>query len=174
MKNELTIEGFLADRQGARFADVVHDGRLDFGVVLGFFNDPARQTRMEDAERHHDTAALAGVVRELENTEPFLSFFPSHDGHTTRRTRQAIGVIVRIVMEGLGWQKTGRKGSLGQRARVPARTGEPGAYHNTSGISWWFTRAERYEKPVVPPYPVVGRELPTEMRPRDAARENSK
>jgi hypothetical protein len=161
---QLTTAEFLADRQGSRFPDVVEDRRLGFQALLGFFNDPARRVRMEDAEREHDRPALAGVVRELENAEPFRSFFAHYDGHTTRRVRQAVGVIVRMVMEQRGWRKSGRKGSLGQRARVPARTTEPGAYHNTSGLSWWFTRAERYEKPGETPYPSVGQELPPSMR----------
>ena len=156
----LTESGFLSDKQGSKFTDVVGDPRLDFQALLDFFNDRARQVRMEDSEKHHDRPALAGVVRELENTEPFRSFFPRHDGHTTRRTRQAIGVVVRMVMEKRGWTKTGRKGSLGQRAQVRPRTTSPGAYCNTSGLSWWFTRSERYERPDEPPYPSVGRGLP--------------
>jgi hypothetical protein len=66
-------------------------------------------------------------------------------------------VIVRILMEKRGWEKTGRKGSLGQRASVRPRTTTPGAYHNTSGLSWWFTRSERYEKVGEPLYPTVGK-----------------
>jgi len=44
-------------------------------------------------------------------------------------------------MEGRGWQKTGRKGSLGVRASGAART----PAHNTGGLAFWFLRAERYE-----------------------------
>ena len=156
----LTVKEFLSDKQGSRFADVVDDSRLDFQALLAFFNDSKRQTRMDDAERHYDKPALAGVVRELENTEPFRSFFPSYDGHATRRVRQATGVVVRMIMEKRGWKKTGRKGSLGQRAQVRPRTTSPGAYHNTSGLSWWFTRSERYQKPDEPPYPAVRLGLP--------------
>ena len=154
----LTMKEFLSDRQGSRFIDVVKDPRLDFQTVLDFFNGSARQTRMEDSEKHHDRPALAGVVRELENTEPFKSFFQRYDGHTTRRVRQAIGVVVRMLMEKRGWRKTGRKGSLGQRASVRPRTRTPGAYHNTSGLSWRFTRSERYEKQGETAYPAVGKD----------------
>jgi hypothetical protein len=59
--------------------------------------------------------------------------------------RQAIGVVVRMIMEHLGWKKTGRKGSLGVRAPVSPRTATPGAYHNTGGLAFWFLRAQRYE-----------------------------
>ena len=48
---------------------------------------------------------------------------------------------------GLGWQKTGRKGSLGTRAKVAAGTRAPGAYQNAHGLARWFTRCERYVKP---------------------------
>lgn len=165
----LTEREFLADKQGSRFTDVVGDTRLEFQAVLEFFCDPARQVRMEDAEKHHDRPALAGVVRELENTEPLMSFLAGYDGHTTRRVRQAIGVVVRLIMEKRGWEKTGRKGSLGQRASVPARTTRPGAYHNTSGLSWWFTRSERYEKMSESAYPAVGKDrVPGKKRPRGA------
>ena len=154
----LTIEEFLSDKQGSRFIDVAKDPRLDFQTVLDFFNGSARQTRMEDSEKHHDRPALAGVVRELENTEPFKSFFQGYDGHTTRRVRQAIGVVVRMLMEKRGWKKAGRKGSLGQRTKVQARTTTPAAYHNSSGLSWWFTRSERYEKQGETAYPAVGKD----------------
>jgi hypothetical protein len=75
------------------------------------------------------------------------------DPHAVRNTRfrQAVGVLVRIVMERRGWRKTGRKGSLGVR-----RTNANGsAAHNTGGLAFWFLRAERYERPEGMPYPTV-------------------
>ena len=119
----LTREAFLADPQGVKFKDVVGDGRIPFDELLEFFSDPPRQVRMQDSERYHDRPALAGVVRELE--EHYEHVFGEDSGRTTYRYRQAVGVIVRMVMEGLGWTKTGVKGSLANRAR-------------------WFTKAERY------------------------------
>jgi hypothetical protein len=85
---------------------------------------------------------LAGVVRELE-AEPAIDEFLSVV-HTRRSTRlrQAIGVLVRIIMEQRGWQKTGKKGSLGVRAAKATRTPS----HNTGGLAFWFIRAERYER----------------------------
>jgi hypothetical protein len=60
-------------------------------------------------------------------------------------------VLVRIIMEGKGWQKTGRKGSLGVRAarakHIPA--------HNTGGLAFWFVRAERYKLADGMPYQSV-------------------
>lgn len=136
---------FAGDNQGRRFTDVLNDDRISFAEILDFFDDPDRQRRMIDSELHHDRPALAGVVRELESRPEVHRFFLDHDGHTTTRLRQAIGVVVRIVMEKHGWRTTGRKGSLGVRASVPARTTRAGAYHNTGGLALWFTRAERYE-----------------------------
>jgi hypothetical protein len=47
-----------------------------------------------------------------------------------------------MIMERRGWQKTGRKGSLGVRA--PRVENTPA--HNTGGLALWFLRAERYER----------------------------
>lgn len=136
---------FSHDHQGRRFADVMSDTRISFPAILTFFEDAARQQRLVDSELHHDRPALAGVVRELEHRRDVDQFFRTNDGHVTTRFRQAIGVVVRIIMEAKGWGTTGRKGSLGVRAKVPSRTTTAGAYHNTGGLAVWFTRAERYE-----------------------------
>lgn len=152
------LERFAEDNQGRRFTDVLSDTRISFAEILRFFDDPDRQRRMIESELHHDRPALAGVVRELEARPEVHRFFLDNDGHTTTRLRQAVGVVVRIIMEGHGWRTTGRKGSLGVRASVPARTATAGAYHNTGGLALWFTRAERYELPGGMPFrPVAER-----------------
>ena len=138
---------FNQDAQGRRFADVMADTRISFPAILAFFDDPDRQRRMIESEEHHDRPALAGVICELEERPDVHDFFLNNDGHTTTRFRQAVGVVVRIVMENHGWRTTGRKGSLGLRTNVTPRTTTPGAYHNTGGLALWFTRAERYELP---------------------------
>jgi len=51
-------------------------------------------------------------------------------------------------MERRGWQKTGRKGSLGVRATGAERS----PAHNTGGLAFWFVRAERYERPEGMPF----------------------
>ena len=142
----ITREGFLEDRQGRTFRDVLDDPEQPFDDVLAFFDDAERQRRMEDAETHHDRAALSGVVRELEAHSAVDQFLASKDPRRTKRLRQAVGVAVRIIMEQRGWKKTGRKGSLGVRANVVRGTKTPGAYHNTGGLAFWFLRAERYER----------------------------
>jgi hypothetical protein len=136
---------FAQDRQGRRFADVLNDARISFPAILAFFNDSQRQRRLIESELHHDRPALAGVICELEHRQDVDQFFRTNDGHMTTRFRQAIGVVVRIIMESHGWKTTGRKGSLGVRVKAPSRTTTAGAYHNTGGLAVWFTRAERYQ-----------------------------
>ncbi len=145
-------EQFAQDRQGRRFADVLNGTRISFAAILDFFNHPDRQRRLVESELHHDRPALAGVVRELEHRQDVDKFFRTNDGHVTTRFRQAIGVVVRVIMEAHGWKTTGRKGSLGVRAKVATRTPSAGAYHNTGGLAVWFTRAERYELVAGSPY----------------------
>jgi hypothetical protein len=138
---------FLGDRQGRTFSDVANDPRLCFDTVLEFFSDEGRQRRMEEAEIHHDRPPLAGVVRELESQPLIDDFLASSSPSRAKRLRQAIGVIVRMVMDGRGWVKSGKKGCLGVRAPGARPTAAAGAFHNTGGLAFWFLRAERYARP---------------------------
>jgi hypothetical protein len=151
----ITHQEFLLDRQGRTFADVLNDPEQPFDAVLDFFNNADRQRRMEESERHHNRPPLAGVVRELESQPCVDEFLSSKHPRRTKRLRQAIGVVVRMVMERLGWKKTGKKGSLGVRAKISGHTSTPGTYHNTGGLAFWFLRAERYEEPEGKRYPSV-------------------
>jgi hypothetical protein len=151
----ITREDFHQDRQGRTFADVLNDSDQPFDEVLAFFNDEGRQRRMEESELHHDRAPLSGVVRELEAQQSVDSFLSSKHPQRTKRLRQAVGVVVRMIMERHGWKKTGKKGSLGVRATVAFRTPTPGAYHNTGGLALWFLRAERYQQPEGVTFPSV-------------------
>lgn len=142
MDSTISREEFLSDRQGRTFADVVNDSEQPFDVTLEFFNCADRQRRMEESEIHHDRAPMAGVVRELESVPEVNKFLGTYQSQRNQRLRQAIGVIVRMIMERRGWKKTGKKGSLGVRSSsVP---GTPN--HNTGGLAFWFLRAERYEQ----------------------------
>jgi hypothetical protein len=141
---KITRQDFIQDRQGRTFADVFNDTEQPFDGVLAFFNDEDRQRRMVEAEIHHDRAPLAGVVRELEAQAAIDDFLSSKHPHRTKRLRQAVGVVVRMIMKNLGWKKTGKKGSLGVRTKVSAHSTKPGSHHNTGGLAYWFLRAERY------------------------------
>ena len=145
VKVTITRQDFLQDRQGRTFADVLKDPQQPLDAVLAFFDDKDRQRRMVEAEIHHDRPALAGVVRELESEPSIDGFLSSQHPRRTKRLRQAVGVVVRMIMDRLGWKKTGKKGSLGVRATVSPHTATPGAYHNTGGLAFWFLRAERDE-----------------------------
>ncbi len=151
----ITREDFLQDRQGRTFADVLNDPEHPFDAVLAFLSTEERQRRMQESEIHHDRAPLAGVVRELESQPPVKNFLSSQHPQRTKRLRQAVGVVVRMIMERLGWKKTGKKGSLGVRAKVAPKTATPGAYHNTGGLAFWFLRAERYQRQGGRPFPSV-------------------
>jgi hypothetical protein len=110
---------------------------------------------MEESELHHNRPPLAGVVRELESQGDVDRFLASEHPRRTKRLRQAVGVVVRMIMERRGWRKTGRKGSLGVRAAREDHSAKPGAYHNTGGLAFWFLRAERYERSEGMPYQSV-------------------
>ena len=148
IKTRISQTDFLDDTQGKTFADVVNDPKQPFDVVLDFFSDAERQRRMEESELHHDRSPLAGVVRELESHPEIDRFLAGAQIRRNTRFRQAIGVLVRIIMERRGWQKTGRKGSLGVRGTKSSQT----PAHNTGGLAFWFLRAERYELPNGMPY----------------------
>jgi hypothetical protein len=141
VKVAITREEFLKDRQGRTFVDVLNDPAQPFDEALEFFNNPDRQRRMEESETHHDRAPMAGVVRELESLPGINKFLGTVQAQRNQRLRQAIGVLVRMIMERRGWRKTGKKGSLGVRSA--AMRGTPN--HNTGGLAFWFLRAERYE-----------------------------
>jgi hypothetical protein len=144
----ITRDEFLSDRHGKTFADVLNDPDAPFDEVLEFFNDADRQRRMEDSEIHHDRAPLAGVVRELESVPAIGQFLSTLHRRRTARLRQAIGVLVRMIMERRGWRTTGKKGSLGVRGSSDSRT----PYHNTGGLALWFLRAERYRREAGMPF----------------------
>ena len=117
---------------------------------------------MEDSEIHHDRAPLAGVVRELESVPAVRQFLATLHRRRSARLRQAIGVVVRMIMERRGWRTTGKKGSLGVRGSRDSRT----PYHNTGGLALWFLRAERYRREAGMPFRSV-RELCEELGAAD-------
>lgn len=160
----VTRDEFMNDRQGRTFADVWDDPEQPIDELLALLNDEQRQRRMEESETHHDRPPLAGIVRELESQPGIDRFLASAHPRRTKRFRQAVGVLVRIIMEARGWQKTGRKGSLGVRAKIEPHTESAGAYHNTGGLAYWFLRAERYEPVGGRPYQTVKERVATMER----------
>jgi hypothetical protein len=149
--SRITRQDFLSDRQGRTFADVLNAPVVPFDALLLFLSDEARQQRMEDSEIHHDRPALAGVIRELEALPEIDAYLREVHLQESKRFRQATGVLVRMIMERRGWKKTGKKGSLGVRAKSDRALPS----HNTGGLAFWFIRAERYEKKDGMPYQTV-------------------
>ena len=147
----ITRDTFREDSQGRRFSDVVNDPDQPFDTVLEFFNDPDRQRRMEESEIHHDRPPLSGVVRELEYHPAINRLLAGTHAQRSKRLRQAIGVVIRMIMQARGWRKTGRKGSLGVRTHKDGLSTD----HNTGGLAFWFIRAERYERAEGMPYQSV-------------------
>src|SRR3954451_10128440 len=141
MTTSITRDDFLADRQGRTFSDVVTGSERPFAAALAFFDDDSRQRRMEESEIHHNRAPLAGVVRELESLPAVNRFLARIHPLRSQRFRQAIGVLIRMIMEQRGWEKTGKKGSLGVRNTSAAG----GPRHNSGRLAFWFLRAERYK-----------------------------
>jgi hypothetical protein len=127
----ITRNEFLSDRHGKTFADVLNDSDARFDEVLEFFNDATRQQRMDD-----------------ESLPAVRDFLATLHRRRSARLRQAIGVLVRMIMERRGWRRTGKKGSLGVRGTPNSRT----PYHNTGGLAFWFIRAERYRREAGMPY----------------------
>ena len=113
---KLTRQLVLADRQGRTFTDVLNDPEQPFDEVLDFFNDPGSAAadgrvgiapQPPAAGRRGPRAGIAAGRRSVSG---------SQHPRRTKRLRQAVGVVVRMIMELRGWQKTGKKGSLGVRA----------------------------------------------------------
>lgn len=151
----ITRNDFVYDRQGRTFADVWENPQQPFDELLEFFEAEDRQRRMEEAEIHHDRPALAGVVRELESQPAIDEFLSTAEPRDAKRFRQAVGVLVRMIMEARGWQKTGRKGSMGVRSKTDPQSNSAGTAHNTGGLAFWFLRAERYQPENGLPFPAV-------------------
>lgn len=117
----MTLERFLSDPHAAKYSDVLRDHPDAIARLLEILDDPDYQTQLVDAEAKWGRSALSGVNAAIE-ADPRIT-----PALASPRFRQAVGVAVRLTMEGLGWSKTGRKGSVrGSQA---------------------FTRAERYAPP---------------------------
>lgn len=115
----LEAEDFRRDPHARRYRGQLHDHPLAFKRLFELLNDPANEQRLMDAESY-GKPALAGVVRFIE-ADPEIAALVESD-----RFRQTVGVAIKLKMAKLGWQKTGRKGTV-------------------SGARY-FAKAERYTK----------------------------
>lgn len=115
----LRAEDFTRDPHAAKYRDQLEAHPLAFERLCALLNDPANEQRLVDAEMY-GKPALAGVVRFIED-DPDIATLVESD-----RFRQTVGVAVKLKMAKLGWDKTGKKGTV------------TGARH--------FAKAERYTK----------------------------
>lgn len=123
---KLTVDEFAAESQGRTFADVIARAPAALGDTLEVLSDSAAQRSMEESEELHERPALAAAVKRIEGL-PSVQKVMKDDGNFAKRFRQATGAAARIIMEGRGWKKTGRKGSV--------------------GVGEFFNKAEHYVRP---------------------------
>lgn len=123
---KLTVDDFATDSQGRTFADVIAGARAALGETLDVLSDSAAQRSMEESEDLHERPALAAVIKRIEQLAAVRKLMKG-DRNFARRFRQATGAAARIIMEGRGWKKTGRKGSV--------------------GVGEFFNKAEHYVRP---------------------------
>jgi hypothetical protein len=111
------------------------------------------------------------VIRELESQPEIDAFLAEIHRQQSKRLRQATGVVVRMIMERRGWKKTGKKGSLGVRAK----SSQKHPSHNTGGLAFWFIRAERFERESGMPFRTVRQrrqKYPAQKRQASQSRAN--
>jgi len=143
MKSTITMKDFLGDGQGRRFADVANDPHVQWDKWVAWLNNRPRQECLEMAEVHFDMPALAGILRELE-AEPFVrDYFDRRTPQATLRTKQALGVLVKLHMERRGWSTTGTKGPLGRRDPLYSGRGD---HNGPRSFSRYWQSAERYKR----------------------------
>jgi hypothetical protein len=106
----MNLTTFCNDVQGRTYTDVINDSRFDFEEILHFFNSQERIDRILVAQEHFKLPPLGGVAVEIEQHSAFKVLQESP--RTCHRLKQAIGVIVRIIMEQNGWEKTAEDGSM--------------------------------------------------------------
>lgn len=123
----ITFQEFSQDAQGRKYTDVFRSALVELEATLGVLARADVQQRMLDAERHHDRPALAGAVVDIEAVPVVAHFLATAPKNSRDRFKRAVGAAARIVMEGLGWKKTGKKSAI--------------------GAGTYFFNAERYEEP---------------------------
>ncbi len=123
----ITLKEFTDDAQGRKYTDVLTAMGAELQAALGVLTRAEVQLRMLDAEEHHDRPALAGAIHDIEEQPTVKTLLATAPKNSRDRFKRAIGAAARIVMEGLGWKKTGRKSAI--------------------GAGQYFSIAERYEAP---------------------------
>lgn len=103
----ITADDFARDSHASRYQGELSRHAEAFHSLFGLLNDAANEQRLIDAEMH-GLPALSGIVRFIE-ADPIIARSLG-DGSFTVRTRQTVGVAVKLKMAKLGWRTTGKKG----------------------------------------------------------------
>ncbi|WP_420609516.1 hypothetical protein [Candidatus Poriferisodalis sp.] len=106
-RRELCAADFTGDAHAAKYHGEMGRHPEAYLRLFSLLNDPANEQRLIDAEMH-GLPALCGVARFIE-ADPIIKGLISN-GTTAVRSRQTIGVAVKLKMAKLGWRGTGRKG----------------------------------------------------------------
>ena len=120
-RRDISADDFAGDPHAAKYQGELKRHPAAFSRLFTLLNDPANEQRLLDAEMHN-LPALCGIVRFIE-TDPEIAAVLAQ-GPSSLRSRQTVGVAVKLKMAKLGWRATGKKGAVA------------GAKH--------FTKAERY------------------------------
>jgi hypothetical protein len=104
-----TRHDLFHDGQGKMFADLLNDSEQPSDAVLDLFICGDGERPIPDSETH-EGIPLTRLVQELEAQPP--DFSSSKHPQSTKRSRQAMGVVTGLSMEGHGWKQTGTKSSL--------------------------------------------------------------
>lgn len=141
----VTVSDFKADSHASKYLSAFPPGLLEHILELVYEVDShggfPRVQRMKDAELHFDLPAFAGLIKDLESDPLVSAFFAARTVKDSQHFRQAMGVLVKLIMENEGWATTGTKGHLGRRTS----SYKPGGPYNSSrSLSKFFTQSERY------------------------------
>ena len=113
----MSLHVFESDAHGRTFRDVISAEPQALAEVFAVLARADVQLRLQDAETHHNRPALSGALQELEGCPAVAAVLNLKGGQASSNSRdrfkRAVGTAVRIVMEGLGWSKTGRKSAVG-------------------------------------------------------------
>ncbi len=120
-RRDISADDFADDSHAAKYRGELNRHPAAYLQLFALLNDPANEQRLLDAEMHN-LPALCGIVRFIE-ADPELADVLAQ-GRSSLRSRQTVGVAVKLKMAKLGWRATGKKGAVA------------GAEH--------FTKAERY------------------------------
>jgi hypothetical protein len=146
----ITIVNWKENSHAARYKDVLKDSSGLLIWTIEWLNESkvcslglTRQQRMEISEIHFNMPALAGILVEFEAEEKVREYFKTHTPEESTRFRQAIGVLIKLHMENMGWTKARIKGVLGRRDKSRSSSYQ---YNTSRSFSKYFSLAERYIK----------------------------